>query len=50
VTGRAAVAALRDPSARAGVLDAARGIGWVARRRRVVGASVEASLRALERA
>jgi GT2 family glycosyltransferase len=50
VTARAAVAALRDPSARAGVLDAARGIGWVARRRRVVGASVEASLRALERA
>jgi len=49
ITGRAAVAALRDPSARAGIADAVRGGGWVARRRRVVGPRVEASLRALER-
>jgi GT2 family glycosyltransferase len=49
ITGRAAIAALGDPSMRAGIADAVRDGAWIARRRRVVGPRVEASLRALER-
>lgn len=41
-------AAARDPAARAGLLDAFRGVGWVLRERRVVPAHLEAALRRLE--
>jgi GT2 family glycosyltransferase len=50
ITGRTAVAAVRDRSARAGAAEALVRAGWVARRRRVLGAGTERALRALERA
>ncbi|MGH8903522.1 MAG: glycosyltransferase family 2 protein [Egibacteraceae bacterium] len=42
-------AAARDPAARAGLLEALQGVGWVVRERRVVPAHLEAALRRLER-
>jgi GT2 family glycosyltransferase len=48
ITGRTAVAALRDPVTRAGAAEAIARGAWVARRRRVVGAGTERALRALE--
>jgi GT2 family glycosyltransferase len=42
-------AATRDPAARAGLLDALHGVGWVLRERQVVPAYLETALRRLER-
>jgi GT2 family glycosyltransferase len=49
-TGRACLAALRDPAARAGLAEAARGLHWVLAERRPVGAELAADLRLLRRA
>lgn len=48
VTARAALTATRDPVARAGLLEALRGAGWVVRSRRPIGTALERQLRLLE--
>jgi GT2 family glycosyltransferase len=47
ITLRTAARGVRDPSARRGLLEAVRGVGWVARERRVVPAELERRMRAV---
>jgi GT2 family glycosyltransferase len=47
ITLRTAARGVTDPSARRGLLEAARGVGWVVRERRVVPAELERRMRAV---
>ena len=47
ITLRTAARGVSDPSARRGLLEAARGLGWVVRERRVVPAELERRMRAV---